>query len=52
MAEVLGQRFCSSILPWRSCGSRDPWVGTNTAERTMDAADAVGPRTRLARLPL
>lgn len=41
MAEVLGQRFCSSILPWRSCGSREPWVGTNTAERTIQAVDAI-----------
>ena len=41
MAEVLGLRVCSSILPWRSCGSRDPWVGSNTAERTIDAVDAI-----------
>jgi hypothetical protein len=41
MAEVLEQRFCSSILPWRSCGSHEPWVGTSTAERTMDAVDAI-----------
>ncbi|MCM3515476.1 endonuclease/exonuclease/phosphatase family protein [Nocardioides sp. P86] len=26
MAEILGRRFCSSILPWRSCGSREPWA--------------------------
>jgi hypothetical protein len=41
MAEVLGHRFCSSILPRRSCGSREPWVGTNTAERTINAVDAI-----------
>ena len=27
MAEVEGLRFCSSILPWRGCGIRDPWGG-------------------------
>jgi hypothetical protein len=41
MAEIVGQRFCSSILPWRSCGSREPWVGTSTAERTIDAVEAI-----------
>ena len=41
MAEFLGQRFCSSILPWKSCGAREPWVGTNTAERTIHAVDAI-----------
>lgn len=30
MAEVQGIRFCSSILPWRSCGDRRPWLGANT----------------------
>jgi hypothetical protein len=41
MAEVLGQRVCSSILPWRSCGSREPRVETNTAGRTIEAVDAI-----------
>lgn len=41
MAEVLGHRVCSSILPWRSCGSREPWVGVTTAERTVNAVDAI-----------
>jgi hypothetical protein len=26
-ARVAGRNFCSWILPWRSCGSRAPWVG-------------------------
>lgn len=46
MAEVDGNTFCSSILPWRGCGSRDPWTGTSTAERTahaVKAIEAVGP---------
>jgi hypothetical protein len=41
MAEVGRYRFCSSILPWRSCGSRESWVGANTAERTVEAVDAI-----------
>ncbi|MDN4163802.1 hypothetical protein, partial [Nocardioides abyssi] len=32
---------CSSILPWRSCGTRDPWVGATSAERTTAAVAAV-----------
>jgi hypothetical protein len=28
-------------LPWRSCGSREPWVGANTFERTVEAVDAI-----------
>ncbi|WP_231916832.1 TfoX/Sxy family protein [Nocardioides scoriae] len=37
---------CSSILPWRSCGTRAPWVGATTAERTAEAVasvEAAGP---------
>lgn len=41
MAEIGQVKYCSSILPWRSCGSRAPWVGTNTAERTLDAVAAI-----------
>lgn len=41
MAEIDGQLVASSILPWRSCGSRAPWVGANTYERTVHAVDAV-----------
>lgn len=40
-AEIGGLRFCSSILPWRGCGPRAPWVGSNTAERTIDAVTAI-----------
>lgn len=32
---------CSSILPWRASGDRNPWVGRNTAERTADAAKRI-----------
>jgi hypothetical protein len=41
MVEIGGLRVCSSILPWKGCGDRDPWVGANTAERTRDAVSAV-----------
>lgn len=41
MAEIDGLRFCASVLPWRSCGSRPPWVGDSTEERTRAAVDAI-----------
>lgn len=34
MVELAGLRICSSILPWRSCGTRPPWIGSTTAEKT------------------
>lgn len=34
MVEFDGLRICASILPWRSCGTRSPWVGSTTAEKT------------------
>ena len=36
MAVVGDWTYCSSILPWRSCGSRQPWVGA----RHVDKAEA------------
>lgn len=41
MVALEGLRVCSSILPWRSCGTRDPWVGATSAERTIAAVAAV-----------
>lgn len=41
MVEVGGLRVSSSILPWRSCGTREPWVGSTTAEKTIAAVAAV-----------
>lgn len=41
MVELEGLRVCSSILPWRSCGARDPWTGATSAERTIAAVNAV-----------
>ena len=31
--------YVSSVLPWRSCGARDPWVGSSHAEKTFHAVD-------------
>lgn len=50
MAVVRRRTFCSSILPWRSCSSRDPWSGTGHAEkthRTVSALVSALPRTDL-----
>ncbi|TIC85683.1 endonuclease/exonuclease/phosphatase family protein [Nocardioides sp. GY 10127] len=33
--------LASSVLPWRSCGSAQPWVGTTSKERTAHAVDAI-----------
>jgi hypothetical protein len=41
MVTLEGLRICSSILPWRSCGAEDPWVGTTSAERTSAAVAAL-----------
>ena len=41
MVEVDGLRVCSSILPWRSCGTRHPWVGSTTAAKTAAAVTSI-----------
>lgn len=41
MVEIAGLKFCSSVLPWRSCGARAPWIGANTEERTREAVEAI-----------
>lgn len=41
MAEVGGVRVCASILPWRTCGACEPWVGTSSEEKTAEAVAAV-----------
>jgi hypothetical protein len=38
-ATVGNTTYVSSVLPWRSCGSRPPWVGKNHAARTESAVD-------------
>lgn len=37
LATVAGVTFCSSILPWRSCGEQDPWVGDRHSLKTENA---------------
>lgn len=32
--DIDGHTFCSSILPWRSCGSGHPWSGRTCATKT------------------
>lgn len=41
MAEIDGLAFGSSILPWRSCGTREPWTGSTTAEKTASATASI-----------
>lgn len=41
MVELEGLGVCSSILPWRGCGTRDPWTDGNTAEKTRAAVAAI-----------
>lgn len=36
-----GVTYCSSILPWRGCGSEHPWVGATHGERTGAAVDSL-----------
>jgi endonuclease/exonuclease/phosphatase family metal-dependent hydrolase len=38
-AVVDGVTYCSSILPWRGCGSVFPWVGTRHVEWTAAAVE-------------
>ena len=34
-----GVTYCSSILPWRGCGSKHPWAGDKHEQRTGAAID-------------
>ena len=33
--------FVSSVLPWRSCGARHPWIGSRHEEKTQAAVGSV-----------
>jgi endonuclease/exonuclease/phosphatase family metal-dependent hydrolase len=38
-AQVGTTTYVSSVLPWRACGARPPWVGTRHADKTANALD-------------
>jgi hypothetical protein len=38
-AQIGATTYVSSILPWKSCGSRPPWVGTRHVDKTAKTID-------------
>ncbi|CAB4966618.1 unannotated protein [freshwater metagenome] len=38
-ARVGPTTYVSSVLPWRACGARTPWVGTTHTDKTAHAVD-------------
>lgn len=44
MAVTMGRTFCSSVLPWRSCGDRLPWIGGRHEDRTKHAVASLTDR--------
>jgi len=47
-AIIEGITFCSSILPWRGCGDRDPWDGERHHQKTEAAVADLLPHLRQA----
>jgi hypothetical protein len=45
-AQVGTTTYVSSVLPWRACGARPPWVGTRHADKTANTLDDLLPRLR------
>lgn len=43
LAVVDGVAFCSTVLPWRSCGPLHPWVGKRHSQKTAAAVDELLP---------
>lgn len=43
MAELERLVVCASILPWRSCGTQDPWAGATAAKKTIAVAAVEAP---------
>lgn len=41
MAVTAGLTFCSSVLPWRSCGDRLPWIGGRHEDKTKHAVGSL-----------
>ena len=40
-ALIGGTVFCSSVLPWRTCGSAPPWTAGNVAAKTRATLEAL-----------
>jgi hypothetical protein len=36
-----GATYCSSVLPWRSCGQRSPWIGERHVDKTRAALTSI-----------
>ena len=49
MAQIGATTYVSSVLPWKACGSRAPWVGTRHADKTLHAVDDLLLHLRAAR---
>lgn len=47
-AQIGATTYVSSILPWRSCGARPPWVGDRHVDKTTNAVDDLLLRLRVA----
>ena len=39
MAQIGATTYVSSVLPWKSCGTRAPWIGARHADKTSNAVD-------------
>jgi Uncharacterized protein conserved in bacteria C-term(DUF2220) len=49
-ATIDGIIYCSSVLPWSTCGKKPPWVGKSLAEKTantLSTLEAALPRQKL-----
>ena len=47
-ARIGATTYVSSVLPWRNCASRPPWVGDRHADKTRNAVDDLLLRLRAA----
>ena len=47
-ARIGSTTYVSSVLPWRNCASRPPWVGARHADKTRNAVDDLLLRLRAA----
>jgi endonuclease/exonuclease/phosphatase family metal-dependent hydrolase len=47
-AQIGATTYVSSVLPWRACGSRHPWVGARHVDKTEHAVEDLLLRLRTA----